>query len=94
MKTVVCSIRDIKAETYAQPWFVVSEAVAVRSFTDLVNNQERGGTMFTHPEDYQLFAIGEYNDNTGEIVAINPPKHLVSANSVKRETPNGSITKF
>jgi len=91
MKTVVVSIRDVKGETYAQPWFTHTAAVAVRHFTDIVNNPEKGGTIYSHPEDFQLYEIGIWDDIDGKIYSHDIPKHLVSAASVKKEKLHDSI---
>lgn len=87
MKLVMSCIHDVKGETYSQPWFTPTAAAAVRSFTDLVNDPQRGHTIFTHPEDYALFEMGTFDDVSGELVSHNIPKHLVSGSSVKKEKP-------
>jgi len=86
MEQVVVAIYDVKAKVYAQPWFVATEAVAVRSFTDLVNSPERGGTVHTHAEDYQLYVLATYDDSNGSFKAHSNPKHLVTGSSVKKES--------
>lgn len=93
MKVTVCSIRDVKAETFAQPWFTATPATAVRQFTDLVNNKEHGGQLYTHPEDFQLYEIAIFDDSLGTFDLYTTPKHLVSASSVKHEMPHSNITK-
>lgn len=87
MVQIVVAIKDVKGENFAQPWFVPTEAVAVRSFTDLVNSPERGGTIHTHSEDYQLYVIAQYDDSNGKITPIEGLKHLVTGSSVKKEKP-------
>jgi len=87
MVQVVVAVKDVKGENFTQPWFVGTEAVAVRSFSDLVNDPERGGTVHTHPEDYQLYVIATYDDNTGKFTCPETPKHLVTGSSVKKEKP-------
>lgn len=87
MKLVMCCVRDVKGETYSQPWFVSTAAAAVRSFTDLVNDSQKGQTLNTHPEDFQLYEMGTFDDTTGEFVTLPVPKHLVTGSSVKKEKP-------
>ncbi|WNK12954.1 MAG: nonstructural protein [Microvirus sp.] len=87
MKMVTVSIRDVKSEVYAQPWYQVTAAAAVRAFSDLVNDPERGGQIFKHPEDFQLYELATFDDSTGQFDVHKIPKHLVSASSIKKENP-------
>lgn len=65
MKMKIYSIYDDKAEIYNRPWFQVNEATARRTCQDLLGRQD---TEFgNHPEDFVLFELGEYDDQTGMI---------------------------
>lgn len=64
----VVSIYDLKLGAYAQPTVVATTAVAMRSFTDQVNNPQ--SPMFAHPEDYSLYHIAKFNDETGDFLPI------------------------
>lgn len=61
-------IFDQKALTYSQPMFAVSDGSMIRSFADRVN--EGGNEFSRHPEDYDLFRIGEYDDVVGVITML------------------------
>lgn len=63
-KFQVFSIRDVKAEAFSQsPFFFRSIGEAQRVFGDEVKNPE--SQLGKHPEDFQLFHIGEYDQTTG-----------------------------
>lgn len=63
---VICTILDSKAEAYLPPFTMRSDAEAIRAFGDSV---EKGGTpLADHPEDFFLYAVGTFNQETGEIV--------------------------
>lgn len=64
----VVSIYDEKLGAYSQPSFVASKGVALRSFTDQVNNQS--SPLNAHPSDYTLFRIGQFDDVTGELIPL------------------------
>lgn len=64
----VVSIYDLKLGAYSQPSFVASRGVAMRSFTDQVNNPQ--SPMHLHPEDYSLYHIAKFNDETGDFLPI------------------------
>lgn len=62
---VVVAIRDRALDAFMQPWFVPSEGLAIRAFQDEVNNKD--APMNKHPEDYELFRIGTFDDRTGQV---------------------------
>lgn len=65
MKLNVYVVHDAKAEAYMSPFFLGTDAVAIRGFSDAISNPE---TPFgKHPSDYTLFCIGEYSEIKGEI---------------------------
>jgi len=66
----IFAIRDIKAGNYATPFFMPSNGLAIRAFSDLVSDPKT--TINRHPDDFQLFVIGEYDDNSGEIISTKP----------------------
>lgn len=76
MKQVVVSIFDRLAEVYSRPVFVATEALAVRSFSDEVNNAE-GGDLGKHPGDYDLYVLGSFDDNTGRFGMEDYPRLLI-----------------
>jgi len=60
----VFSIFDKKAESFITPFFLVNEQMAIRTFTDCVQDENH---MFgKHPEDYILYQLGEWDTNTAE----------------------------
>ena len=70
----VFGVRDTKALAFLQPFFSASTGAAVRAFGDAVN--EGNSPLSKHPEDYLLYEIGDFDDQTGELIACNPLKML------------------
>ena len=66
----IVSVKDRAIETYATPFFVRTIAEAIRSFNDETNRQQ--SIIGDHPEDYDLYEIGEFNNETGAIIGTNP----------------------
>ena len=58
----VFTIHDITAEIHTQPFFGVNDAVAIRSCANLVQNP--GTTFYDNPEDFRLYHIGSFDDET------------------------------
>jgi hypothetical protein len=60
---VVVSVKDRAIDAYGRPFVVPTTGAAVRSFTDEVNRKE--SEMNGHPEDYDLYEMGTFCDQTG-----------------------------
>ncbi len=73
MKHKLFVIHDSKAQAFLQPWFLQTEGMAMRAFADCVNDPENN--FGRHPEDYNLFIIGEWDDQTGHATTY-PPEAL------------------
>lgn len=80
-KLVMCAVRDAALNAYMQPFFSPSTGGATRAFVDAVKSDD--SPMFKHPEDYELFHLGDYDDETA-IVNANPvPVALMTASRAK-----------
>jgi hypothetical protein len=77
---VVC-VKDRAAEVFNRPFFVPHRNVAIRDFTDEVNRVAADNQLNKHPDDFDLYLLGEFNDNTGEF-SISTPQVLVRAKDV------------
>ena len=83
MKMVICSIRDSAADAYGRPFFLPSVGVAIRSFTDEVNRPSEDNQIYQHPEDFDLFELGEFDDTSGRSTLLDVPKQLALGRMVK-----------
>lgn len=82
MKQDVFSIYDHKAKAYSQPFHMVNEALAIRAFTANVNNPE--SAISTNPEDFTLYKLGSFDDNSGIFDSMEP-QPIIKAIQVKEE---------
>ncbi len=73
MKHKMFVIYDVKANAYMQPWFLTQEGMALRAFSDCVNDADHN--FGRHPEDYTLFNIGSFDDANADI-KWQPPKSM------------------
>lgn len=80
MKLIVAAIFDRGVASFGRPFFVPHINAAMRAFTDEVNNSQ--SDLFKHPEDYDLYELGEFDDSSGKFVLVENPKFLVSALSL------------
>lgn len=68
-KLFMVSVRDSAVDAFMRPFVVPARGAAVRSFRDEV---KRGGDseMSKHPSDYELYLIGEFDEQTGALVPV------------------------
>lgn len=69
-KMILVAIRDKKAEFFHPPYAVPTEAMAIRGFGDAV--LKGNSDLAAHPEDFVLFKVGEYDQLTGAVIAVDP----------------------
>lgn len=72
MMQVIVSVKDTAAQAFGRPVFVPTVSVAVRSFRDEVNRSDSKEDMAQHPEDFELYELGSFDDSTGMIEVIEP----------------------
>lgn len=82
-KTVVMCVRDECAGAFHRPFFVASVGVGVRSFTAEVNRSDENNPMFAYPNDFVLYELGTFDDETGRMFLVDPPLRVISANQCK-----------
>ena len=83
------SIRDAKSEIFNKPWFAITHGEAERNFTAAVNDEKT--SLHNHPEDFDLFYVGMYDDNTGKLTALQTPEHIIKAVQVKKSAPQNVV---
>lgn len=82
MEMQIFSIYDEKAKTFNTPFFQHQIGQALRAFSDAVSDVKT--TLHNHPEDFRLYHIGVYNDDTSLIESFNEPRVIASATDYKR----------
>lgn len=77
MQIKMFAVFDEKLGAYATPFCVQTVGVAVRMFTDLVSDPS--SQLHAHPEDYHLYELCSYDDQTGMMTQDGPPRHVCRA---------------
>jgi len=70
----VFTIFDAKAEAYLPPFILPKTSMAKRTFSDCVNSADH--QFGAHPEDYTLFTIGTFDDETAQYNLLLTPESL------------------
>lgn len=83
MKYQVVTIFDRAAEIFNAPAFFTAVGVAVRTFSDQVNDPNNPTNK--HPEDFSMYHLGEYDDQTAEFTTFEKPIKLATAKDYIQE---------
>lgn len=83
MVLVMCSVYDLKTECFGRPFFVKTVGEAVRIMTDEVNGKSEESLLVRHPEDYQLFELGAFEDGSGQCKSLDVPRRVADLQSLK-----------
>lgn len=76
----IYTVRDIKAQAFATPFFAQTDASAIRTFTDWC--RDKNTVLSRHPEDYVLYGIGVWDDEDNDIAKHPTPKLLIEGRSL------------
>ena len=92
MRLFLFCVFDSASGVYDRPWAARSEGEALRSFQDISCDADH--PIGKHPEHFNLYRVGTYDDNTGSIVpevpvCVGKAADLVAA-SRKVLTPSGN----
>jgi hypothetical protein len=83
MISVIVSVRDTAAEAFGRPMYLQSLGVAIRSFTDEVNREDKDNQLFNHPDDFDLYELGVFDDSIGKYEIRDNPSVIVRGKDVK-----------
>ena len=71
MKYGIYSLFDIKSGAYAQPFYAPNRAVALRHLE--AGREDENSLLSKFPGDFQLFELGTFNDEAGNIEVSTVP---------------------
>lgn len=81
---VIVAIRDAAVDAFNRPFFLASTGQALRAFGDEVNRAADDNEMYKHPEHFELFELGSFDDKTGLVESLKVPRSLGTAEQFKR----------
>lgn len=73
------ALKDLKMNLFMNPMFFTSRGQAIRVVADEVNRSQNGSgepptTLQTHPEDIELYEVGEFDTESGVLTSGSPVK--------------------
>lgn len=81
MRYLLISIKDRAIDAFQPVASVRAEGEAIRSFQDAVNNPQNA-TIYAHPDDYDLYLVGYFDDNSGKLEQLEQPRQLALGKQV------------
>jgi len=76
LKYKLIAIRDRVADIFGTPNAVANLGQAVRSFSDEINRDDPSNMLAKHPDDFDLYHLGEYDDAHGTFEILDKPRQL------------------
>lgn len=74
MKRLLFAVRDRVALVYMAPFLEVTEAAALRAFSDAAADQQT--QLSKHPEDFDLYHLGSFDDSDGAFEILERPVQI------------------
>lgn len=79
---VLC-VRDRAADVFGTPFFSAAVGSAVRSFSDELNSKDGKSQLAAHPEDFDLYYLGTYDDSRAEFFCKDPRQVAIGKDLVR-----------
>lgn len=79
---IAVAVRDEALQAFNRPFFVNSLGLAIRSFEDECNRDSPDNPMKNHPNDFSLWHIGSYDEESGRLFSLDVPIRLCDASGV------------
>lgn len=86
MKLPMFSVFDAKLNAYMRPFVMQAKGQAMRGFGDEVQNAQ--SDMHKHPEDYSLWTVGFFDEDTGELNPKKPERIALATDFVPAKVVN------
>lgn len=83
MRYKIVAVRDRAADVFGVPSFVLSTGAAIRSFSDEINRQVEKGVLAEHPDDFDMYELGEFDDSDGLFYAGSPRQIAIGKDLVR-----------
>lgn len=68
------TVKDRAIDTYNIPFTQTTREEAVRNFKDQINDDPKTNPLAKHPDDYDLYMVGEFDENWGKLEPIGNPQ--------------------
>lgn len=80
----VFSIRDSQTSIYNLPFFQHTHGEAERTVRSMLEDKRTMPAQF--PDHFDLFFLGEFDDDSGKFTPLDTPQHVIKLNSLTADT--------
>lgn len=84
MKLVIVAIRDRASNAFGRPNFVVALGQALRGFGDEINRKAEDNQLSQHPEDFDMYELGSYEDTDATFELLERPRQVAVGKDLVR----------
>lgn len=89
MKLEIFAVRDRATDQFGNPMFLISQGQALRSFADEINRAAADNQMYMHPDDFDLYYLGQFETNDGLFTSVKPEQVSIGKMvKVRNELPH------
>lgn len=83
MRYQVIAVRDRAIAAYGQPQVMPTIGAGIRAFGDVVNGP-KDSPIASHPEDFELFHLAEFDDVSGQFDNLETPRQIAIGKDLVR----------
>lgn len=80
---VIVALKDTAARVFGTPFVVQAAAQAVRSLRDEVNSKDSTSDVCKHPDDFELYELANFDDDSGVVSSIDPIRMIARAKDLR-----------
>ena len=82
----IYSILDKIPGVYSNPFYLKSNAVALREIKYLINEDKQQNIFNTNIKDKALYCLGQFNEETGIIKPLDKPEFIINLIDLKEDS--------
>lgn len=72
MRLLCFCVKDRATDAFGNPMFMLATGQAVRSFSDEVNRAGDDNQLYQHPDDFDLYELGDFDTESGSFDCFVP----------------------
>lgn len=70
------AVRDRASDSFTAPSYVAAVGAAIRNFADQLNSSDKNVLFAAHPEDFDLYELGTFDDAQASFVVLDRPRQI------------------
>lgn len=78
-RLIVLAVLDSAVKAFMRPFMTPTLEAGIRSFYDEVKRGGEDNMMARHPEDFELWALGEWDEESGDYAFLDTKRQVARA---------------